>query len=417
MGFSNPIAAGDGGSLIRDSIKSGNFNDGTNGDPVAGWKIAKDGSATFTGLTVGGDNASVDSDGNATFATLSVTADDITVGGHLLLGETISDLPLGIVAYGSSTITTTCVAAGTELGMFEVQFEADVTRQYRLNFQLWYSSTVSLDNINFRVRDGGASVPTIASSPVIYQLAQAAVGATRVQNMTGVVVLPFTAGVHRLLLTIRRDAGTGTVSSQPGAPDRPNQFIIEDVGPIVSNIANPNAGGGGVTPVQNFVTNYTAVTEGWYNSAGVFQGSGRASQGDYANPGFNGNTKGAILFDYAQIQSDLAGATITKCQLYLYYTHWFFNAGGIAVIGYHNMTGASLPGSFGSITGVVSNGLQSANWPNPGGRWVNLGVPFGNRFFSGGTARGIIIGPAPSSSQAYYGYTSGIPQIRFWYTK
>lgn len=157
-----------------------------------------------------------------------------------------------------------------------------------------------------------------------------------------------------------------------------------------------------IPPATKTTKVYKATWSQSYNANGTQTSGSDAThcyQGDDHKG--DGNRKSMIGFNYSQIESDLSGKTIISCTLFLHYEHWYWNSGGTAVIGYHASTTSS-PTSFSGNT----NRVQSSGWPNPGSRTVSLGTAIGKLFQSGG-AKGITLGPGPSSLQTYYGYASG----------
>lgn len=142
-----------------------------------------------------------------------------------------------------------------------------------------------------------------------------------------------------------------------------------------------------------------SVTASW---SATYYGHGgkRTDQSDIyqgQNLGSNGNMKSLIYFNLGSIPG---GADITSCTLSLYANHWYNNSGGTAVIGTHNKT--SEPSSW-SGTGVNDDRLRYAWNTKTGKRTITLGNTIGQEFLNG-TTKGIVLGPAPSTSSTYYGY-------------
>jgi len=138
--------------------------------------------------------------------------------------------------------------------------------------------------------------------------------------------------------------------------------------------------------------NYNSHDEydSWYGS--------NCFQGKYGG----GNLKSMIGFNVAQIQSDLAGASsYGAATIKLTYAHWYWNAGGIAIIGVHN--NASPPGSFVNTT---PNLVQSGSWVAGQTRTITLPSNICAGFATGGCA-GISLGPGPSTDLNYYGQAYG----------
>lgn len=308
------------------------------------------------------------------------------------------------------TTTTT-----SEIGLFEVAFTADPTRLYKLDLFGINNSTVATDQVYILLRDGGSSAPTISSQRI------GGNGGAILTRIRDLRVMQFPAGLRRLLVTVLRASGTGSASVFLDQLN-PCTLLVEDIGSTNQrNTAVTNTGGGTPPPaVATYTKTYACTWSGSYNGSGnksTFGGSNLAYQGDIGDG--QGNRKSLLGFPYATIAADLAGATINSCTLTLYFQHWWNNAAiSTAVIGTHNQAVGSAPTTFGSNS---TNRVQSGNWPNPGKRTVDLGVTIGQNFRDG-TAKGICLGPGPSSALAYYGYASGFgasnpPVLTITYTK
>lgn len=228
----------------------------------------------------------------------------------------------------------------------------------------------------------------------------------RVFNEDGEVTIDLTVtGNNQLLLRGNGEEDNEILLSQDG---RINARILsanevkldgQDLGKILDQLAaaaTPSTGGKAdedPPPAASAITRrYNAIWSQAYqsnNSKNDFASG--LNQGYYS--GTNGNQKSLIGFNSSAIQSDHGGRTVTRVRLYLYYSHWYFNGGGTAIIGYHGHS--SEPSSFSANTDEV----RSANWPKPGGRWVNLDTGF----WSNGNRKGVSLGPGPSTSKTYYG--------------
>lgn len=179
----------------------------------------------------------------------------------------------------------------------------------------------------------------------------------------------------------------------------------------------------GTTVADSPLTTYTdTFTANWSRS---YTGSGVAATWHGTDcyqgvvDGGNGNYRSLIGFDDEKIRSKTSGADIVSCEVFLYFEHWYNNSGGTAVIGTHNYD--NRPTTW-SNSNVNQDRVRSSGWPKPGGRWVNLGETIGNNFRTG-TAKGIALGPGPSSGHVYYGRALGstegnrTPVLRIKYRK
>lgn len=149
-----------------------------------------------------------------------------------------------------------------------------------------------------------------------------------------------------------------------------------------------------------------------------YQGDGDARsgiaecyQGYYSST--NGNQRSLVGFPSLGLP---AGSTVTKAEVYLYAAHWGDSGGGTAVIGDHNYS--SPPASY--TSGGNQDVIRQAWSSKTGGKWITLGSSQAARF-GAGTAKGVILGPGPTTSTlAYYGYFNGNgqssePQLKVTY--
>lgn len=383
---------------------------------------ADDANPNFIAINDGLENtvASIDSDGNVSGQTITA-ATDVIIAGESFTDDLYSPLPKGIVARGFSDDNLT-VAAGAISGYIELAFTAEAGRIYQVGITGQHDVSVSATGARqlWDVRDGGADVPTTAS-PAIASTWLLENGTANF-NSGGVLIATqeFTSGLHRLLWTLTGGSVAGNYSIR-GVDDR-SYIWVEDKGDatLVPNTAVPNDGGGVDSGV---VTNYTTTYNGsWYQT---YKGDGTqktdttANQGQYSSS--DGNQRSLIGFDYAKIQNDLNGATITACSVTLYAEHWYLNAGGTAVIGTHDYT--AKPSTW-TDSRVNQNRVQSSGWPKPGKRTVSLGTTIGTEFKTG-VSKGIALGPGPTTSTTYYGKFSGTtastvgnrPTLTITYTK
>lgn len=199
----------------------------------------------------------------------------------------------------------------------------------------------------------------------------------------------------------------------------PGRVWVEDIGPLITvDTFDPTTEGGGSdggsTPVQTYTKTYANTWSRSYNGSGaLLHSNDELYQGQYS--GTNGNQRSLIGFNYATIQADLAGATITKVELTMKNVHFYNNSGGTAVIGTHSYTSAPSTWSGGS----VNESRENESWAKGATKTVTLSNSFGTDLQSG-AARGIAIGPGDSTSLTYYGYFDGRvgqPKLKITYTK
>lgn len=112
----------------------------------------------------------------------------------------------------ASTGGTTTELKDTNVGDVTITV-ASATDWYRVTYACMINSTVSLDLIIVRVRDGGASSPT-NTSPVVGQaqdFVQAAGGPGQ-RTVNAISLRQFTVGTHNLAPFYVRAVGSGTVN-------------------------------------------------------------------------------------------------------------------------------------------------------------------------------------------------------------
>lgn len=136
-------------------------------------------------------------------------------------------------------------------------------------------------------------------------------------------------------------------------------------------------------------------------------------QGQYVPSNFWGLQRS--LAGFPSMASKLAGARIDDVKLYLRNDHWYYHAGGTAVIGYHNHS--LEPSTF-------SHSKYKAKVQRYEARGQALWIDMPNEFGEGlrdGKYRGISLF-ANAESMHYYGFFYGAnssyrPKIKITYTK
>ncbi|MFJ5143068.1 hypothetical protein [Streptomyces sp. NPDC088707] len=351
--------------------------------------------------------ATIDQQGNAGFSDLAV-AGNLEVGGESLT-KLLNALPRGLVA--ADYMATSVTAGSTEYGYVEMAFEADPTRMYRIVFDCYADPSVGGGEIALVLRDGGASTPSI-NSPQIQSTTTPLSGAGwhRVRLETIKSGGSFGAGLHRLLISFWAQGGpAGQTVRLLGAAGYVGIYYIEDVGPYIPETGVYNTGGGTNTPVRRTYTKtYAASWSGSYANRSGYN----SYYGNQMLQGYVSSTNGmqsALVGFPAALSTDLAGATITKAEIYLYFEHWYNNAGGTAVIKAHKH--ASRPGTF-----SCDAESKAVSWARNQGKWVDI-----TSVFDSTSWRGIALDPN-NSSATYYGRARGVgqtypPQLRVTYTK
>lgn len=387
------------------------------------------GSANFITVRNSGKNvATVDRDGRGSFEEISVS-NKFYVDGEDYVSK-VNNKPTGAVAWGESDVQVVGAGAALSRGWMELAFEAEASRRYSVNVLVAAKSSVADDSMLFVVRDGGENDPAEPFPSSVY-LAESrspfSPTAGEVTIVAAEIFLPeLAAGTHRLILLFKGIVGLATIN-----PVTPTSFLggpgsskmwVEDKGVILPSVGVLNDGGilpsGGstsgnptgpkVSPKVRRTYTYNCTWSGTYRQNNNYSSAKGSTmvQGD-GGDAYHGNAKALMGFDYAKIMKDLSGATIIKCEVIMYASHWWNNSGGTAKIGTHDWT--SRPGSW-QTARVKPNRVSKGNWPKPGQRTVDLGVSIGNDFKSG-TAKGLSLGIAPTSHE-YYGVFNGFGQVK-----
>jgi len=166
--------------------------------------------------------------------------------------------------------------------------------------------------------------------------------------------------------------------------------------------------------VREFVSVYPVEWSRTWDSTG--SSTGFMYQG-YHSSGAGGYEWSKFGFDSTQIQADLAGATITKVELYLKNAHSYWSSGLNLMLGWHN---DAFDGATSRTTGNW-NSLSSEWFNKYQGKWVTLNNSVGNQLRDG-TMAGFTLGSPYSGSNNTYGYFDGAynvypPQLRITYQK
>ncbi|WP_327385561.1 hypothetical protein [Streptomyces sp. NBC_01207] len=367
------------------------------------------GRANFLTLsgTNGGAVATIDEKGNAGFNDVSV-AGGLTVGG-IRLDSRLAESPRGLVAISRQYSAVT--GSANEMGFVELAFQADPSRMYRIVVDCYVTASSETGEVHVALRDGGTSTPTV-SSPVVQSRVFPISGLTwrpvRVELIRSGASLG--AGLHRILSTFHAQwAPDGTTVTLFGKSDQPAHMYVEDVGPAIPDTGVYNTGGGVATPPkQQYERTYAASWSGSYANRGAFNSfyGSQCIQGYYSS---NNGVQAALIGFPSSLGSDLAGASIQRVELYLYYAHWYYNAGGKAVIKAHGH--ASRPASF-----SCDSDSQTIDWGKNVGMWIDI-----TGIFDSTSWRGVALDPA-NSSLDYYGRAEGVgeghpPQLKVTYVK
>lgn len=172
---------------------------------------------------------------------------------------------------------------------------------------------------------------------------------------------------------------------------------VWDLGPVgnyqdatitPNTLSLTNGGGnasGGSTTKQTYVKTYAGnQLRTYYRDSGADwpEYAGQACIGSYNGTAAR-NAKGAIGF--SSWASDLAGATVTKVEVCLYFSHWWSNAGGTAYVAPLSIASFALPSSL-----AGGSQMYALTTSKPGGAWITLPSSV-NAGFQNGTYKGLYI--------------------------
>lgn len=391
--------------------------------------------------------ASVSEDGDISGQTV-YSENDIQIGGQPLIGsladfQPITDqpeniagwmdpLPRGIVGHGFWN-NGAIYDFTTTRGIFELAFAVERGRAYRVTFYGGYANNTGSAASGYEIRltnpttvDTEAATPDFTNSSRIlrsfissqitqYQTPPTVSRILRCNVDDGIIGSgngELNPGVAKLFVTV-----TGATSTIRYSANEDLVLFVEDVGPDHPNSKRNNytESGSGATTTP---TTKTYVKEWSTSDSRGYKGSGAQSFDQsvikHGYESYEGNSSGAYQFNYSSIQSALSTAggrvvVIKKVEVYLYASHWYYNSGGTAYLRTYNAT--SLP----TTRPTAGNLVTSANWPKPGGRWVNVGTAWGSNF-QDGSAKGVLIGNTGSTSSLYYGRFSKTAKLRITYT-
>lgn len=243
----------------------------------------------------------------------------------------------------------------------------------------------------------------------------------------------------RTLLTIARFGGASTDIAQcfADAVGWVAALIVEELATPFQNVAVLNNGAGTATTTKQ---TYTHTYEASWTAAFRGDGSLRTDstdgfQGDSPNTS-SGNHK-TWFGNYTRdtngngqndrtVFDDVQGASITKVEVYLYFNHWHYADGGTAVIGYHNVAGATRPSAYDGARDDI-NEQRVSGWARSSGKWVTMPS---NKYdgWRTGSIHGIAMGPGDGTDPEFYGRTTGkhnndtgtpstAPKVRVTFTK
>ena len=245
-------------------------------------------------------------------------------------------------------------------------------------------------------------------------------------NLSCSVNTPCNAGDIITAATYQDSAGALAAGGANQAP----RLAIRMLSTAATTLVYSPAGGGSSSaakpppskpPTGHTPTKHTSTYFATYNRSYISTGATRYDdpptcyQGAY--PGYGGNQRSLVGFNFATIQSDLAGATNISGTFSFTPEHSYWNAGLTAIIGSHNY--GSKPSTW-NTNNVFEAQITKASCAANHRYTVNLSS-WHTWAFQTGNITGMAFGPAPSTDLTYYGFMYGTggnrPSLTFTYYK
>lgn len=398
MTFRNLVAAGV--KIVREMLTSANYVEG-----VAGWALSRDGDIQADNLLVL-HNMTASEIGCDMLVT-----DSIDIGGRDPLAE-IDALKTGsvLLAWGFQTDSGNTVST-TETGLVGISAVVGPRRMWRLFGITQGDPTVQDDEWFVRIRgtlDG--STPSL-SSPILSEAPHSGTD----QYATEAIYNNDTDDpvIIRAILTLSRRSGTGSWVQLVNTTYAKTRVNVYDEGPSLANMGwnQPGTATPPAAPTPDpvaFTYTFRPTWDASYRGDSVKRSTPHLYQGFTNDSGgsINGNNRALIGFNYADIAAKLAGATITSANLYLSVQHTYQSAGARFYIGTHTYTAEPSTWSSGPVndgrllSGVVRAGDKIVAALGGSGIIADLAT--------GSTARGIAVGPYPTTAESGYGYLAGM---------
>lgn len=344
------------------------------------------------------------------FDTLTVGGEDITT---LVTGG-----PRGLIAWGKSEQLGQWDGTGKEIWRLQVDAVLYPGRMYRVTSSSHYVQTRSkLPNSVtewLRCKDITDGVNVTSSSPqlasIIHQIPQA--GAYTVPSMTAIIDgTAINAAEDGTKFQFVVSSATSSDVRYSASLVTPWTLTVEDIGPTVEAAGSSwvhtgtPTGGSADTSVTKPPAATRVYKSTWTPSYGGDISSGQVIQGTY--PGV-GERWGGWVMPSAMRSEMRAAKSIAKVEVYLYAEHWYYGAGGTAVIRPNN----------GTYKGTVfgNNNVTSGRWPRKAGRWVTIPSSWYPHIMSG-TYKGFSVKQSSSSLEQYGRFNATATRFRVTYTK
>lgn len=327
---------------------------------------------------------------------------DITSGQSVTLTATITGASTGTVRFRSGSTSGTIVATvSASAGKATASLSPTATTTYyaeyvasgyvKGSFSSGVSVTVSPPTIS-------TSIPSLAASSTTINNGQSVTLTATVSNIPAGQTIQFRSGS-----TTGTVVGSATVSGTTAAvtlsPSSTTNYYATYAG---SGVYLPSNSHVRTVTVRQLVTKTFSAVCSWSQS---YKGNGdkRTDTSDCYYGYYSstwGNQKSLIGWDVpAAVQGCVA---ITEATLEIYNLHHYENSGGEMPLGTHTKTSA--PSTWG-VGGGQAN-INKTTVPKTGWKTYTLGNTFKDSFKDDG-AKGIAVGPGPTTSTHYYGYCAG----------
>lgn len=372
-----------------------------------------------TGDEVGAISSQGDITGRDLTYTGTFYADPASVDlGGFSLETFLAARPRGRLRALQRTFTTPLAATSTPVAIYSLDLFLDAPRAVDFIVSAIFESSSDIDArydmvCHYTYSATEEPAPATASDPELFRLRKATVGSPG--NDSGIadtVPLNLAAGYYRFTWTI--NTGSSAINIQAiGTHD----LVINDAGANVvenSGYWDDTSGSGGATPLT-YTRTFDATAARWWTQGGRRVGlRDEMYVGNTPNTD-EGNRKSVIWFPASTIRSTLAGATVTKVEVYLYL--FSGGSGNTVVIGSH--TDTSVTDAYSEISGKDYDRTRSGSWSQGSGRWVTLTWDLQGWKSTFG---GLLIGPgitnADTYSLGYRGATHSLrPKLRVTYSK
>ena len=378
-----------------------------------------------TGDTTGG----VSPQGDATYRDLTLTGQLLTGGAQYVdldgqsLADALSGFPRGRLVWLNRTFDTPLATDTAKKHLYSIALDLAEDRGIDFLHEATFESTTTPDlrytvycHHTYTEDDTEPPEPT-TSDELLFTFAKTTSGTANADNgHADVIARELPAGRHKFGFYFAT-FGAGNLIQAIYT----HRVTLNDQGPALGADSGywDDTSGVDTPDAQTFVKTYNATATKWYEGNGSGRGEndgqyfGRSSE----QPG-EGLRKSVIWFPKSTIVADLAGAAVTRVELYLY----LFDGGrgNTVAIGSHLDTS---PGDnqYSNVASPDRQRQTETNWSAGSGRWVPIGFALSG-WATPGSIAGFVIGPSSATSDsyaaAYRGATHALrPKLRITYRK